>query len=181
MNFFPIFEKIRYDISWESSADSHEICLICYFWKSGKIWNCHLLQIIGGALRVITRFVLFKDKFTHLCWGAPLRVTFGMYRVSSNKSRVSSNKKRVSSYKRRVSSYKKWVSSNKSRVSSYESLVSSNKRGVSSNKRWVSSYKSRDASNESRVSSNKRRVSSNKRRVSSYKRLWGVKRKVYCS
>ena len=33
--------------------DSHEIsCLICYFWKSDKIWNCRLLQIIGGALRV---------------------------------------------------------------------------------------------------------------------------------
>ena len=32
--------------------DSHEIsCLICYFWKSDKIWNCRL-QIIGGALRV---------------------------------------------------------------------------------------------------------------------------------
>ena len=32
--------------------DSHEIsCLICYFWKSGKICNC-LLQIIGGLLRV---------------------------------------------------------------------------------------------------------------------------------
>ena len=36
--------------------DSHEIsCLICYFWNSGKIWNCHLLQIIGGALRVNCR------------------------------------------------------------------------------------------------------------------------------
>ena len=23
-----------------------------YFWKSCKIWNCRLLQIIGGALRV---------------------------------------------------------------------------------------------------------------------------------
>ena len=33
--------------------DSHEISsLICYFWKRGKIWNCRLLQIIGGALRV---------------------------------------------------------------------------------------------------------------------------------
>ena len=32
--------------------DSHEIsCLICYFWKSSKIFNCRLLQIIGGALR----------------------------------------------------------------------------------------------------------------------------------
>ena len=33
--------------------DSLEISFfICYFWKSGKIWNCRLLQIIGGALRV---------------------------------------------------------------------------------------------------------------------------------
>ena len=31
--------------------DSHEIsCLICYFWKSGKIWKCRLLQIIGDAV-----------------------------------------------------------------------------------------------------------------------------------
>ena len=33
--------------------DSHEIsCLICFFRKSGKICNCRLLQIVGGALRV---------------------------------------------------------------------------------------------------------------------------------
>ena len=32
--------------------NSHEICLICYFLKSSKILNCHLLQIVGGALRV---------------------------------------------------------------------------------------------------------------------------------
>ena len=35
--------------------DSHEIsCLICCFFekKNGKIFNCRLLQIIGGALRV---------------------------------------------------------------------------------------------------------------------------------
>ena len=33
--------------------DSHErSCLIFYFWKSGKICNRRLLQIIGGALRV---------------------------------------------------------------------------------------------------------------------------------
>ena len=39
--------------------DSHEIsCLICYFWKSGKILNCRLLQIIGGALRVKLIFSL---------------------------------------------------------------------------------------------------------------------------
>ena len=54
---FLVFEKIRYDISWESSASrqfSWISFLICYFWKSGKIWNFRLLQIIGGALRVIT-------------------------------------------------------------------------------------------------------------------------------
>ena len=27
-------------------------CLICYFSNNSKIWNCRLLQIIGGALRV---------------------------------------------------------------------------------------------------------------------------------
>ena len=37
------------------SDDFHEIsCLICYFWNSGKIWNCRLLKIVGGALRVNT-------------------------------------------------------------------------------------------------------------------------------
>ena len=33
--------------------DSHEIsCLLCYFQKSCKIFDCRLLQIIGGALWV---------------------------------------------------------------------------------------------------------------------------------
>ena len=33
--------------------DSHEIsCLICYFCKNGKFFNCRLLQIIGGALSI---------------------------------------------------------------------------------------------------------------------------------
>ena len=27
--------------------------LFIIFWKSSKIWNCHLLQILGGALWVI--------------------------------------------------------------------------------------------------------------------------------
>ena len=42
--------------------DSHEIpCLICYFQKGGKIWNCRLLQIIGGVLRVNDKFtILYK-------------------------------------------------------------------------------------------------------------------------
>ena len=53
---FLIFEKkIRYDISWELSASrqfSWKARLICYFWKSSNIWNCRLLQIVGGALLV---------------------------------------------------------------------------------------------------------------------------------
>ena len=44
-NVMVIFEK--------AADDSQEIsCLICYFWKGGKILNCRLLQNIGGALRV---------------------------------------------------------------------------------------------------------------------------------
>ena len=43
--------------------NSHEIsCLICYFWKSGKIWNCRLLQTVGGALRVKYRSLLYAYK-----------------------------------------------------------------------------------------------------------------------
>ena len=58
---FPIFRKNKewYFISY----------IICYFWKSGKIWNCHLLQIIGGALWVkvfniycITSIIYAVDK-----------------------------------------------------------------------------------------------------------------------
>ena len=42
--------------------DSCEIsCLIGYFWKSGKIWNCRLLQITGGALRVNVLFFYFSS------------------------------------------------------------------------------------------------------------------------
>ena len=45
--------------------DSHEIlCLICYFWKSGKIRNRRMLQIIGGALR-LNSFLASGD-FCHL-------------------------------------------------------------------------------------------------------------------
>ena len=39
--------------------DSHEIsCLFCYFCKSGKFFNCCLLQIIGDALWVESIFLL---------------------------------------------------------------------------------------------------------------------------
>ena len=44
--------------------NSHEIaCLICYFWKkSSNIWNCRLLQIVGGAewdnMAKVTRMIL---------------------------------------------------------------------------------------------------------------------------
>ena len=44
------------------AEDSHEIsCLKCYFWKSGKIWNGRLLQIIDCALRAS-----FKHVIAHL-------------------------------------------------------------------------------------------------------------------
>ena len=56
--------------------DSHEIsCLIGYFWKSGKIWNCCLLQIIGGALWVkFFQFQIFQiqppsDELSIRTWG----------------------------------------------------------------------------------------------------------------
>ena len=39
--------------------DSHEIWLICYFWKSSKIYNCRLLQIIGDALWVNLGYMKF--------------------------------------------------------------------------------------------------------------------------
>ena len=48
-------KKISHDITWELSASrqfSWNLMPYCYFWKSGKIWNCCLLQIVGGALRV---------------------------------------------------------------------------------------------------------------------------------
>ena len=59
-NFCDIFPNFRKNgmILHENrlpSYESHEISwFICYFWKSGKIWNCRLLQIIGGALWVKT-------------------------------------------------------------------------------------------------------------------------------
>ena len=42
--------------------DSHEIsCLICYFCKSGKNFNCRVLQIIAGALRVKINKCMFDS------------------------------------------------------------------------------------------------------------------------
>ena len=87
-HFSKFSEKIRNAISWESSAgmifhenrlpadDSHEIsCLICYFWKSIKIWNCRLLQVIGWALWVNCfrlvhhHFMLLTLKMVRVCNG----------------------------------------------------------------------------------------------------------------
>ena len=46
------------------AEDSHEISyLICYFWKSGKVFNWPLLQIIGGALRVNWLSLWFPSQF----------------------------------------------------------------------------------------------------------------------
>ena len=45
--------------------DSHGISYhIGYFWRSARIWNCRLLQIIGGALRVnfLLLFLTFESK-----------------------------------------------------------------------------------------------------------------------
>ena len=61
--YFLIFRKNKVD-------DSHKIAyFICYFWKSGKIWNCPLLQIVGGALRVnfFACWVNFQA-FVFVCW-----------------------------------------------------------------------------------------------------------------
>ena len=54
-DIFPNLRKIRYDISWEPPASrrfSWNVMPYLLFLKSGQIWNCRPLQIIGGALRV---------------------------------------------------------------------------------------------------------------------------------
>ena len=44
--------------------DSQEMsCLVCYFWKSSKIINCRLMQIIGGTLWVNERWADFLGLF----------------------------------------------------------------------------------------------------------------------
>ena len=78
-NIFLIFENKRYDISWESSASRRVswnimpyFCFLLFFLlfflllffvflKSSKIWNCRLLQIIGGAFRLYDKH---QTKFT---------------------------------------------------------------------------------------------------------------------
>ena len=49
--------------------NSHEISCLIYFWNSGNIWNCCLLQIVGGALYVKTsKLGLGMNKnWTDLC------------------------------------------------------------------------------------------------------------------
>ena len=57
-DILPNFWKKRYDILWESSAGrwlSWNIMPYLLFLKKEQIWNCRLLQIIGGALWVKTR------------------------------------------------------------------------------------------------------------------------------
>ena len=49
--------------------DSHEIsCLICYFWKGDKIWNCCLLQPLGGALRVKSVKAIQNIRELYVIW-----------------------------------------------------------------------------------------------------------------
>ena len=44
---------IAVDLGRKAKKKIEQSCLICYFGKKrGKICNCRLLQIIGGALRV---------------------------------------------------------------------------------------------------------------------------------
>ena len=46
--------------------NSHQIsCLICCFWKSSKIWNGQLLQIVGDALRlnIVLLLQLYGETF----------------------------------------------------------------------------------------------------------------------
>ena len=62
--FFLISEKkgMIYLENRLPADDSREISyLLCYLRKGGKIWNCRLLQIIDGALRVK---LFFKSYFT---------------------------------------------------------------------------------------------------------------------
>ena len=40
--------------------------LFLFFWKSSKIWNCRLLQIIDGSLRVNTNGVFHKVWSSHV-------------------------------------------------------------------------------------------------------------------
>ena len=59
--FFSIFEenKVRYfmRIVCQQTILMKYHALFVIFLKSGKIWNCRLLQIVGGALRVNTHML----------------------------------------------------------------------------------------------------------------------------
>ena len=50
-----IFHNFRQNKVWFSRRFSWNIMPYWLILKSGKIWNCRLLQIIGGALRVKAR------------------------------------------------------------------------------------------------------------------------------
>ena len=66
--------------------DYHEIsCLIGYFWKSSKIWNCRLLQIIGGALRVSLFVIFFQvTKLSDFFSDDTIFVAYGQERRSND-------------------------------------------------------------------------------------------------
>ena len=66
------------------AGDSHEIsCLICYFWKSCKICNHRLLQIIGGALRVNNQMP-WKARYCPL-WDCYLNLLFCVFTGSNTR------------------------------------------------------------------------------------------------
>ena len=65
--------------------NSHAISfLICKFWKSSKIWNCRLLQIIGGALWINKRVkILYLNIFIFQTWNMAWLSVTGLRMASS--------------------------------------------------------------------------------------------------
>ena len=52
LNFWKKIEIIVHGNCLLAENSNELSCLICYFPKNGKIWNCRLLLIVGCALRV---------------------------------------------------------------------------------------------------------------------------------
>ena len=83
---------------------SHEIsCPICYFWKSGKIWNCRLLQIVGGALWVnpllslkesflLLHSLCLLPEYRGLVWFDSNTVYYGDFQTTKHRKNVSFQK-----------------------------------------------------------------------------------------
>ena len=73
----PIMTAIIFHENCLPADDSHELsCLICNFWKSGKIWYCRLLQTIGGARLETHKQVLLQIMKTQVCKFTQLKYIF---------------------------------------------------------------------------------------------------------